>query len=54
MTGSHGPDRAALLLPGQTHAAPGPYDMTGMYVVHHCVRRDLAAFEAAVRNTPVD
>ncbi len=43
-----------LLLPGQTHAAPGPHDMTGMYVVHHGFRRDLAAFEAAVRNTPVD
>lgn len=28
--------------------------MTGMYVVHHCCRRDLAAFEAAIRNTPVD
>ena len=43
-----------LLLPGQTHAAPGPHDMTGMYVAHHGFRRDLAAFEAAVRNTPVD
>ena len=44
---------APLFLPGQTHAAPGPYDMTGMYVAHHGFRRDLAAFEAAVRNTPV-
>jgi hemerythrin-like domain-containing protein len=43
-----------LLLPGQTHAAEGPHDMTGMYVAHHGFRRDLAAFEAAVRNTPVD
>jgi hemerythrin-like domain-containing protein len=28
--------------------------MTGMYVAHHGFRRDLADFEAAVRNTPVD
>jgi hemerythrin-like domain-containing protein len=42
-----------LTLPGQTHTADGPHDMTGMYVMHHGFRRDLAAFEAAVRHTPV-
>ena len=45
---------APVLLPGQTCAAAGPHDLTGLYVAHHGVRRDLDAFEAAVRNTPVD
>jgi len=40
-------------LPGQTHVAEGPHDQTGMYVMHHAFRRDLARFEAAVRQTPV-
>ncbi|WP_374455636.1 hemerythrin domain-containing protein [Nocardioides sp.] len=40
-------------LPGQTHAAEGPHDQTGMYVMHHAFRRDLTTFEAAVRQTPV-
>ncbi|QBR90964.1 hemerythrin domain-containing protein [Nocardioides euryhalodurans] len=40
-------------LPGQAHVAYGPYDQTGMYVMHHALRRDLARFESAVRNTPV-
>ena len=41
-------------LPGQTHVAEGPHDQTGMYLMHHAFRRDLAAFEAAVRRTPVE
>jgi len=42
-----------LTLPGQSHTAPGPHDQTGMYVMHHGFRRDLASFTAAVANTPV-
>ena len=42
-----------LDLPGQTHVADGPHDQSGMYVMHHAFRRDLARFESAVRNTPV-
>lgn len=44
---------AQLRLPGQTHVADGPYDQTGMYVMHHAFRRDLDRFVAAARNTPV-
>ena len=43
-----------LLLPGQTHVAQGPHDMTGMYVMHHAFRRDLRRFVAAVSSTPVE
>jgi hemerythrin-like domain-containing protein len=39
-------------LPGQTHVAEGPYDQTGMYLMHHAFRRDLDRFVSAVRNTP--
>jgi len=42
-----------ITLPGQAHAAEGPHDQTGMYVMHHAFRRDLTAFETAVRQTPV-
>jgi len=42
-----------LTLPGQTHTAEGPHDQTGMYVMHHAFRRDIDAFLAAVRATPV-
>lgn len=42
-----------LDLPGQTHVARGPHDMTGMYVMHHAFRRDLAAFASSVRATPL-
>ncbi|GAA4988053.1 hemerythrin domain-containing protein [Pseudonocardia tropica] len=42
-----------VLLPGQTFVAEGPHDQTGMYLMHHAFRRDLARFESAVRNTPV-
>lgn len=45
------PDQISL--PGQTHAAPGPLDMTNMYVAHHAFRRDLERFESAVRQTPI-
>ena len=40
-------------LPGQTHVAQGPHDHTGMYVMHHAFRRDLARFAAAVAMTPL-
>jgi hemerythrin-like domain-containing protein len=46
--------REQIRLPGQTHVAEGPYDQTGMYVMHHAFRRDLDRFQAAVRATPVD
>lgn len=45
--------RHQLDLPGQTFVAEGPNDMTGMYVMHHAFRRDLAAFASAVRATPL-
>ncbi|GAA4396751.1 hypothetical protein GCM10023168_01000 [Fodinibacter luteus] len=45
--------RRQLDLPGQTHVAEGPHDHTGMYVMHHAFRRDLVAFAAAVRATPL-
>ena len=40
-------------LPGQTFVAEGPNDHTGMYVMHHAFRRDLAAFASSVRATPL-
>ena len=42
-----------LDLPGQTHVAEGPHDHTGMYVMHHAFRRDLARFAAAATATPL-
>lgn len=42
-----------LRLPGQTAAHPGPIDMSGMYLMHHAFRRDLADFAAAAVATPV-
>jgi hypothetical protein len=42
-----------IRLPGQSSVADGPHDQFGMYLMHHAFRRDLAAFEAAVRATPV-
>ena len=42
-----------ISLPGQAHVAAGPHDQTGMYLMHHALRRDRARFEAAVRATPV-
>ena len=42
-----------IRLAGQTAAHPGPVDMSMMYVMHHAFRRDLAAFTAAARATPV-
>jgi iron-sulfur cluster repair protein YtfE (RIC family) len=45
--------RPQLTLPGQAHTAEGPHDQTGMYVMHHALRRDFAAFTAAVESTPI-
>ena len=42
-----------LTLPGQSHTAEGPHDQTGMYVMHHALRRDFLHFVAGVQNTPV-
>lgn len=42
-----------LDLPGQTHVADGPHDQSGMYLMHHAFRRDLASFASAVRRTPL-
>jgi len=46
-------DRPQLDLPGQTFVAEGPHDHTGMYVMHHAFRRDLAAFASSVGATPL-
>ncbi len=45
--------RPQLTLPRQAHTAEGPHDQTGMYVMHHALRRDFARFAAAVEGTPV-
>ena len=45
--------RRQLTLPRQAHTAEGPHDQTGMYVMHHALRRDFARFSAAVEGTPV-
>lgn len=45
--------RPQLTLPRQAHTAEGPHDQTGMYLMHHALRRDFAQFLAAVENTPV-
>ena len=45
--------RPQVDLPGQTFVAEGPNDHTGMYVMHHAFRRDLAAFASSVRATPL-
>ncbi|MFL6080192.1 MAG: hemerythrin domain-containing protein [Ornithinibacter sp.] len=47
------PHQPQLDLPGQTFVAEGPHDHTGMYVMHHAFRRDLAAFASSVRATPL-
>ncbi len=54
MTATETAQRPQLDLPGQTHVAAGPHDLSGMYVAHHAFRRDLDRFAAAARNTPVD
>ena len=46
--------RPQLDLPGQTYAALGPHDLSGMFVAHHGFRRDLYRFARATRTTPVD
>ena len=45
--------RPQLTLPGQAHTAEGPHDQTGMYVMHHALRRDFDRFAAAVEGTPI-
>ena len=52
----HHPGRPARSsgCPGQAAAPEGPVDMSMMYLMHHAFRRDLAAFAAASRCTPVD
>ena len=47
------PYRPQLTLPRQAHTAEGPHDQTGMYVMHHALRRDFSRFTAAVEGTPV-
>jgi hypothetical protein len=51
-TGAEWPHQ--LFLPRQVAAPAGPVDMAMMYVAHHGFRRDLEAFCAAVRHTPVE
>ena len=54
MSTTDAPQVVQLSLPGQTHVADGPLDMSGMYVMHHAFRRDLDRFVAAVGQTPVE
>ena len=42
-----------LRLPGQAAAPDGPVDLGVMFLMHFAFRRDLDAFSAAVRATPV-
>ncbi len=53
MTTTH-PHRPQVRLTGQTWVAEGPHDLTGMYVMHHALRRDLDRFVAVVPATPAD
>ena len=39
--------------PARPTSREGPHDQTGMYVMHHAFRRDLAAFASSVRATPL-
>ncbi|NRQ30843.1 hemerythrin domain-containing protein [Nonomuraea sp. NN258] len=41
-------DVPQIRLPGQAAAAPGPLDMTNMYLAHHGFRRDLGRLVTAV------
>ena len=52
-TGTTPTYRPQLTLPGQAHTAEGPHDQTGMYVMHHALRRDFDRFAAAVEGTPI-
>jgi iron-sulfur cluster repair protein YtfE (RIC family) len=45
--------RPQLTLPRQAYTAEGPHDQTGMYLMHHALRRDFVSFLAAVQNTPI-
>lgn len=45
--------RPQLTLPRQAHTAEGPHDQTGMYLMHHALRRDFAKFASAVESTPI-
>ncbi|GAB2773550.1 hypothetical protein GCM10027039_38600 [Terrabacter koreensis] len=53
MTTTTPPTHEQVSFPGQAHVAHGPHDQTGMYLMHHALRRDLARFESAVRATPI-
>jgi len=53
MTTTSNPAHEQVSFPGQAHVAHGPHDQTGMYFMHHALRRDLARFESAVRATPI-
>jgi hemerythrin-like domain-containing protein len=54
MSTTQRPQRRQLTLPGQVHTAEGPLDMSGMYVIHHALRRDLDRFVRAVERTPLE
>lgn len=49
------PSRALpqVTFPGQAAAPEGPVDVTGMYLIHHAFRRDLARFCSAAAGTPL-
>lgn len=52
MSSTVGASAPTPLFAGQAAAPPGPCDLTGMYVMHHAFRRDLARFAAASAATP--
>ena len=54
MTAAPHHDAPAPMFPGQAAAPAGPCDLTGMYLVHHALRRDLARFADATAATPVE
>ncbi|TMR89205.1 hemerythrin domain-containing protein [Nonomuraea basaltis] len=53
MTVAQHPDVAQIMLPGQAAAAPGPLNMTNMYLAHYGFRRDLGRLLTAVSRVDI-
>ncbi|AQZ65477.1 unnamed protein product [[Actinomadura] parvosata subsp. kistnae] len=51
-TAAH-PDVPQLMLPGQAAAAPGPLDMSNMYLAHYGFRRDLGHLLTTTARVPL-
>ncbi|MFD1544626.1 hemerythrin domain-containing protein [Nonomuraea guangzhouensis] len=52
-TAAH-PNVPQIMLPGQAAVAPGPLDMTNMYLAHYGFRRDLGHLLTAIGRVPLD